>query len=60
RLSFLDQKGEEDDLSGVELEELHGVKLDIHSLSRMSRHQGNAISVIQVGGATMEGVSPIR
>ncbi|PNX65097.1 cysteine-rich receptor-like protein kinase, partial [Trifolium pratense] len=35
RLSVLDQKGEEEDLSGVELDELHGVTADIHSLSRL-------------------------
>ncbi|MCI59547.1 endonuclease/exonuclease/phosphatase family protein, partial [Trifolium medium] len=36
RLSVLDQKGEEEVLSEAELEELHGVTLDIHSLSRMN------------------------
>ncbi|MCI57045.1 endonuclease/exonuclease/phosphatase family protein, partial [Trifolium medium] len=36
RLSALDQKGEEDDLSEAELLELHGVTSDIHSLSRMN------------------------
>ncbi|MCI24727.1 endonuclease/exonuclease/phosphatase family protein, partial [Trifolium medium] len=30
------KKGEEEDLSEAELEELHGVTLDIHSLSRMN------------------------
>ncbi|MCI04813.1 endonuclease/exonuclease/phosphatase family protein, partial [Trifolium medium] len=34
RLSALDQKGEEEDLSEEELAELHGVTFDIHSLSR--------------------------
>ncbi|CAJ2632912.1 unnamed protein product [Trifolium pratense] len=89
RLSVLDQKGEEEDLSGVEVAELHGVTADIHSLSRLhtsiswqqSRsmwlkegnanskflhsvlagcRRRNAISVIQEGGVTVEGVSPIR
>ncbi|PNY01536.1 cysteine-rich receptor-like protein kinase [Trifolium pratense] len=49
RLAVLDQKGEEEeDLSGDELAELHG------------RRRGNAISMIQAGGATLEGVTPIR
>ncbi|PNX70138.1 cysteine-rich receptor-like protein kinase, partial [Trifolium pratense] len=88
RLSVLDQKGEEEDLSGIELDELHGVTADIQSLSRLhtsiswqqsrsrwlkegdanskffhsvlaGRRRRNAISVIQVGGVTLEGVSPI-
>ncbi|PNX63624.1 cysteine-rich receptor-like protein kinase, partial [Trifolium pratense] len=35
RLSTLDEKGEEDDLTEEELMELHGVSSDIHSLSRL-------------------------
>jgi hypothetical protein len=35
RLSVLDLKGEEDSLSEVELEDLHGVTADLHSLSRL-------------------------
>ncbi|MCI24996.1 endonuclease/exonuclease/phosphatase family protein, partial [Trifolium medium] len=35
RLSNLDQKGEEENLSEAELVELHGVTSDFHSLSRM-------------------------
>ncbi|PNX67917.1 cysteine-rich receptor-like protein kinase, partial [Trifolium pratense] len=35
RLSALDEKGGEDDLSEEELVELHGVSNDIHSLSRL-------------------------
>jgi hypothetical protein len=35
RLSALDLKGEEDILSESELEEMHGVTTDIHSLSRL-------------------------
>ncbi|CAJ2641323.1 unnamed protein product [Trifolium pratense] len=35
RLSALDEKGEEDDLSEAELAELHGVSYDIHSLSKL-------------------------
>ncbi|PNX78659.1 cysteine-rich receptor-like protein kinase, partial [Trifolium pratense] len=35
RLSTLDEKGEEDDLSEEELMKLHGVSSDIHSLSRL-------------------------
>ncbi|GAU41193.1 hypothetical protein TSUD_26180 [Trifolium subterraneum] len=35
RQSCLDQKGEEDVLSEAELEELHGVTFDIHTLSRL-------------------------
>jgi hypothetical protein len=34
RLSVLEGKGEEEDLSEAELEELHGLTSDIHSLSR--------------------------
>ncbi|KAK2421841.1 hypothetical protein QL285_032424 [Trifolium repens] len=34
-LSALDLKGEEDNLSEAELEEMHGVTTDIHSLSRL-------------------------
>ncbi|GAU37762.1 hypothetical protein TSUD_102790 [Trifolium subterraneum] len=34
-LSILDQKGEEETLTEVELVELHGVTADIHSLSRL-------------------------
>ncbi|GAU48380.1 hypothetical protein TSUD_118070, partial [Trifolium subterraneum] len=89
RLSFLDQKGEEEVLSEAELAELHEVTSDIHSLSRMhasiswqqsralwlkegdanskyfhsilaGRRRGNAITVLQVDGATLEGVNPIR
>ncbi|MCI67690.1 endonuclease/exonuclease/phosphatase family protein, partial [Trifolium medium] len=36
RLSALDQKGEEENLSEAELVELHGVMSDIHSLSRLN------------------------
>ncbi|CAJ2643991.1 unnamed protein product [Trifolium pratense] len=89
RLSALDEKGEEDDLSEAELAEFHGVLYDIHSLSKLhasiswqqsrslwlkegdanskyfhsvlaSRRRRNTISVIQVDGVTLEGVSPIR
>ncbi|KAK2449150.1 hypothetical protein QL285_008374 [Trifolium repens] len=89
RLAALDLKGEEEDLSEVELAEFSGITSDIHSLSRLqasinwqqsrslwlkegdanskyfhsvltSRRRGNAISVIQVDGATLEGVVPIR
>ncbi|MCI39580.1 endonuclease/exonuclease/phosphatase family protein, partial [Trifolium medium] len=35
RLSSLDQRGEEEDLSEEELVELHGITADIHSLSRL-------------------------
>ncbi|CAJ2662943.1 unnamed protein product [Trifolium pratense] len=35
RLSTLDEKGEEDDISEEDLVELHGVSHDIHSLSRL-------------------------
>ncbi|PNX58703.1 cysteine-rich receptor-like protein kinase, partial [Trifolium pratense] len=35
KLSALDEKGEEDDLSEEDLVELHGVSYDIHSLSRL-------------------------
>ncbi|PNX81188.1 cysteine-rich receptor-like protein kinase [Trifolium pratense] len=35
RQSVLDQKGEEEDFSGDELVELHGVTVDIHSISRL-------------------------
>jgi hypothetical protein len=35
RLAGLDLKGEEDNLSEAELEDLHGVTTDIHSLSRL-------------------------
>jgi hypothetical protein len=35
RLSALDLKGEQDTLSEAEVEELHGVTNDIHSLSRL-------------------------
>lgn len=35
RLSALDLKGEQDTLSEAEVEELHGVTTDIHSLSRL-------------------------
>ncbi|PNY03932.1 cysteine-rich receptor-like protein kinase [Trifolium pratense] len=35
RLSALDEKGEEEDLSEEELAEFHGVSFDIHSLSRL-------------------------
>ncbi|PNX60607.1 cysteine-rich receptor-like protein kinase, partial [Trifolium pratense] len=35
RLSTLDEKGEDDDLTEEELMELHGVSSDIHSLSRL-------------------------
>ncbi|PNX62161.1 cysteine-rich receptor-like protein kinase, partial [Trifolium pratense] len=35
RLSVLDEKGEEENLSEEELAELHGVTYDIHSLSRL-------------------------
>jgi hypothetical protein len=34
-LSFFDLQGEEDTLSEAELEDLHGVMSDIHSLSRL-------------------------
>jgi hypothetical protein len=34
RLSVLEGKGEEEDLSEAELEELHGLTSDIHSLSQ--------------------------
>jgi hypothetical protein len=89
RLAALDLKGEEEDLSEVELAEFSGITSNIHSLSRLqasicwqqsrslwlkegdanskyfhsvltSRRRGNAISVIQVDGATLEGVVPIR
>ncbi|PNY09246.1 cysteine-rich receptor-like protein kinase [Trifolium pratense] len=89
RVSVLDQKGEEEDLSVDEIAELHGATADIFSLSRLhtsiswqqsrslwlkegdanskyfhsvlaGRRRRNAISVIQVGGNTLEGVSPIR
>ncbi|PNY17273.1 cysteine-rich receptor-like protein kinase [Trifolium pratense] len=89
RLSALDEKGEEEDLSEEELAEFHGVSLDIHSLSRLhasiswqqsralwlkegnanskyfhsvlaSRRRRNTMSVIQVDGVTLEGVTPIR
>ncbi|WJX63191.1 hypothetical protein P8452_48110 [Trifolium repens] len=89
RLSALDQKGEEEELSEEELAEFYGVASDIHSLSRLSAsiswqqarslwlkegdanskyfhsilsscRRGNAISVIQAGGVTLEGVYPIR
>ncbi|MCI11520.1 endonuclease/exonuclease/phosphatase family protein, partial [Trifolium medium] len=36
RISALEDKGEEEDLSAAELEELHGITSDIHSLSRRS------------------------
>ncbi|PNX60973.1 cysteine-rich receptor-like protein kinase [Trifolium pratense] len=35
RVSVLDQKGEEEDLSGDEIAELHGETADIYSLSRL-------------------------
>jgi hypothetical protein len=35
RLSALDLKGEEDTLSEVQIEDLHGVTAEIHSLSRL-------------------------
>ncbi|PNX65133.1 cysteine-rich receptor-like protein kinase, partial [Trifolium pratense] len=35
KLSTLDEKGEEEDLSEEELAELHGVSFDLHSLSRL-------------------------
>ncbi|PNX67064.1 cysteine-rich receptor-like protein kinase, partial [Trifolium pratense] len=35
RLSALDEKGEDDDLSEAELDELHGVSYDILSLSKL-------------------------
>ncbi|XP_045791618.1 exodeoxyribonuclease-like [Trifolium pratense] len=89
RLSVLDQKGEEEELTEIELAELHGVTAGIHSMSRLHasiswqqsrslwlkegdantkyfhsvlarRRRRNAISVIQVGGVTLEGVNPIR
>ncbi|CAJ2642053.1 unnamed protein product [Trifolium pratense] len=89
RLSVLDQKGEEEELTEVEFSELHGVTADIHSMSRLhasiswqqsrslwlkegdanskyfhsvlaGRRRRNAISVIQMGGVTLEGVNPIR
>ncbi|PNX70836.1 cysteine-rich receptor-like protein kinase, partial [Trifolium pratense] len=89
RVSVLDQKGEEEDLSVDEIAELHEATKDIFSLSRLhtsiswqqsrslwlkegdanskyfhsvlaGRRRRNAISVIQVGGNTLEGVSPIR
>ncbi|CAJ2652040.1 unnamed protein product [Trifolium pratense] len=89
RLSVLDQKGEEEELTEVELSELHGVTAGIHSMSRLhasiswqqsrslwlkegdantkyfhsvlaGRRRRNAISVIQVGGVTLEAVNPIR
>jgi hypothetical protein len=36
RLPVLDAKGEEEDLSEAELEDLHGISVDIHSLSRLN------------------------
>jgi hypothetical protein len=89
RLSVLDAKGEAEVLSEAELEDLHGISSDIHSLSRLhasicwqqsrstwlkegdantkyfhsvlaSRRRGNTISSIQVDGAIIEGVHPIR
>ncbi|MCH82498.1 cysteine-rich receptor-like protein kinase, partial [Trifolium medium] len=36
RMAVLDEKGGEEDLSESELAELHGVSLDIHSLSRLN------------------------
>jgi hypothetical protein len=89
RLSVLDAKGEAEVLSEAELEDLHGISSDIHSLSRLhasicwqqsrstwlkegdantkyfhsvlaSRQRGNTISSIQVDGAIIEGVHPIR
>ncbi|GAU15239.1 hypothetical protein TSUD_09770 [Trifolium subterraneum] len=89
RLATLDQQGEEGTLSEAEIEELHRVTSDIHSLSRMNasiswqqsrslwlkegddnskyfhsvlagRRRGNAISMIQADGITLEGVTPIR
>ncbi|MCH88301.1 cysteine-rich receptor-like protein kinase, partial [Trifolium medium] len=89
RLSALDSKGEDTMLSDEEIQELHGITSDIHSLSCMnasicwqqsrslwlkegdgntkyfhsvlaSRRRGNAISSLQVNGATTEGVHPIR
>ncbi|GAU34020.1 hypothetical protein TSUD_393660 [Trifolium subterraneum] len=61
RLSTLERKGEEEIISEAEIDELHGVSSDIHSLSRMhaSRRRRNAISMIQANGVTLEGVNPI-
>ncbi|GAU36842.1 hypothetical protein TSUD_213660 [Trifolium subterraneum] len=89
RLAALDVKGGEEDLSDTEIEELHGVTSDLHSISRLNtnicwqqsrsrwikegdanskyfhsvlanRRLGNAISSLEVGGVTVEGVVPIR
>ncbi|GAU51343.1 hypothetical protein TSUD_13210 [Trifolium subterraneum] len=64
-LSDLDSKGEEEDLSVDEVEDMRGITSNIHSLSRLHasiscRRRGNTISSLQVDGATLEGVDLIR
>ncbi|GAU43818.1 hypothetical protein TSUD_248070 [Trifolium subterraneum] len=53
RLSALEDNGEEDVLTAVEMEELHGITL-------ASRGRGNAISAINANGIILQGVQPIR
>ncbi|GAU31812.1 hypothetical protein TSUD_58130 [Trifolium subterraneum] len=56
RLVALDENGGEEDISELELAELHGVTSDIHSLSAECKHMLTIVSF----SCSVEGVAPIK